>query len=388
MAPDSVDCTVGILGTGPAACACACVLAQSGIKVALIGPAPEHRLKAGESLPAASIRLLRRLGLDDLSVLLSHDEYLPCSANASSWGEDSWAYRDAVFNPEGSGWHVLRHRFDAAMLDHAKRQGCMHVQALAREKLSDSDQETVHRIRAERPDGSSVHISAQWLVDATGRQAWLTRRMGPQALRWAEQYAAVGWIRSGAEDVDNTTRVKSVKNGWWYTARLPQGWRVIAFHGLRECVGALAKDLPSMEHACKQSGVLPETFQTQISLNAIQIYDASMRSFNVVYGKRWLAVGDAALAFDPLSSQGIFFALYSGIRGAEAVAATLHEHADATSPLMDAYKNSVVSVREANRKALAGFAASERRFTDAPYWRLRQASTGRTTVNEFDELRP
>lgn len=354
----------------------------------MIGPAPENRLKAGESLPAASIRLLRRLGLDDLSGLLGHDEYLPCSANASSWGEDSWAYRDAVFNPEGSGWHVLRHRFDAAMLEHAKRQGCMHVQALAREKLNDSDQENVHRIRAERPDGGNVLVSAKWLVDATGRQAWLARRMGSQAQRWVEQYAAVSWIRSHALDVDNTTRVKSVKDGWWYTTRLPQGWRVIAFHGLREFVGALAKDLNAFGNACEKSGVLPETFPKSISLNAIQVHDACMRSFDVVRGERWLAVGDAALAFDPLSSQGIFFALYSGIRGAEAVAATLHEHADATSPLMDAYKNSVVSVREANRKALAGFAESERRFTDAPYWRLRQASTGRPTANEFDELRP
>ncbi len=251
----------------------------------------------------------------------------------------------------------------------------MHVHALAREKLNDSDQENVHRIRAERPDGRSVHISAQWLVDATGRQAWLTRRMGgTQALRWAEQYAAVGWIRSGAQDVDNTTRVKSVKNGWWYTARLPQDWRVIAFHGLRECVGALAKDQALVEQACEQSGVLPETFQTQISLNAIQVYDASMRSFNVVHGKRWLAIGDAALAFDPLSSQGIFFALYSGIRGAEAVAHALREHLKATTALIDAYKNSVISVREANRKALAGFLTSERRFADAPYWRARQAS--------------
>ncbi len=38
-----------------------------------------------------------------------------------------------------------------------------------------------------------------------------------------------------------------------------------------------------------------------------------------------MAVGDAALALDLISSQGIFFSLYSGIRGAETIAAIVKD---------------------------------------------------------------
>ncbi|PYV02919.1 MAG: dehydrogenase, partial [Acidobacteria bacterium] len=38
-----------------------------------------------------------------------------------------------------------------------------------------------------------------------------------------------------------------------------------------------------------------------------------------IAGKNWLAVGDAAAAFDPLSSQGIQSALTSGLRAAQSV---------------------------------------------------------------------
>lgn len=381
MAPEPISCAVGILGTGPSACACASVIAQAGVRVVLIGPESDSRLKAGESLPAASIRLLRRIGLDDLSALLTHDEYLSCSANASSWGEEGWSYRDAVFNPEGPGWHVLRHRFDAALLDHARKQGCVHVRALVRERLQKIGQDDLHWLRAECPDGSSVHINAQWLIDATGRHAWLTKRMGSQTLRWAEQYAAVGWLRNDAEDFDNTTRVKSVADGWWYTARLPQSWRVIAFHGLRAQVGTFAKEPASLWQACVQSGILPTALQTPTSLAAVQVYDAGMRAADTVHGRRWLAVGDAALAFDPLSSQGIFFALYSGIRGGEAVLSALQQSDEATTALMNAYSERVFNVRSTNLKAIAGFAWSERRFANAPYWRLRQAAAAQKKID-------
>ena len=38
-------------------------------------------------------------------------------------------------------------------------------------------------------------------------------------------------------------------------------------------------------------------------------------------GDGWLAAGDAAATFDPLSAQGIYFALYSGVAAGKALAA-------------------------------------------------------------------
>jgi 2-polyprenyl-6-methoxyphenol hydroxylase-like FAD-dependent oxidoreductase len=50
-----------IVGAGPAGCAAALRLRQQGLRVALVDDVKQGRLKVGESLPGASIRLLQSL---------------------------------------------------------------------------------------------------------------------------------------------------------------------------------------------------------------------------------------------------------------------------------------------------------------------------------------
>jgi flavin-dependent dehydrogenase len=51
--------------------------------------------------------------------------------------------------------------------------------------------------------------------------------------------------------------------------------------------------------------------------------DARSSRLERFHGEGWLAAGDAAIAFDPLSSQGILSALYSGLKAGEAVIGSL-----------------------------------------------------------------
>jgi flavin-dependent dehydrogenase len=44
-----------------------------------------------------------------------------------------------------------------------------------------------------------------------------------------------------------------------------------------------------------------------------------------VYGPGWVAVGDAAASYDPLSSRGISKALESGLRAADAIAGCIKQ---------------------------------------------------------------
>jgi hypothetical protein len=51
--------------------------------------------------------------------------------------------------------------------------------------------------------------------------------------------------------------------------------------------------------------------------------DARSSRLERFHGEGWLAAGDAAIAFDPLSSQGILSALYSGLKSGQAVVGCL-----------------------------------------------------------------
>lgn len=55
------------------------------------------------------------------------------------------------------------------------------------------------------------------------------------------------------------------------------------------------------------------------ALPRLQIVSAASVLRNPVTGPDWLATGDAAMAFDPLSGQGVFRGLDSGLRAVSAI---------------------------------------------------------------------
>lgn len=80
-----------------------------------------------------------------------------------------------------------------------------------------------------------------------------------------------------------------------------------------------------------------------------------------------LAVGDAALAFDPLSSQGLFNALYTGLRGAQAVHRALQGQQQALAP----YLSVLHSVRQACLRQIGYHYQREQRWPDELFWQER-----------------
>jgi flavin-dependent dehydrogenase len=360
-----------VAGAGPAGVAAAIVLRQAGLATALLDETDDDALKAGESLPGAVVRTLRRLGIQGIEDLLDPGERKPCVANVSAWGREEWVFTDALANPEGGGWHVLRHRFDAALRRRAFDLGVERVHAKVGDIESGEGRSGV-TLPLSSPAGRGP-LRARFVIDATGRHAAICRRQGVKRLRLSEQSAAVAWARHPGADQDDTTRLRSVEDGWWYTARLPGGLRVFAFHGLPGEVARLAKHPELFAERCTAAALLPWTLAAADLVRPPRVLDASVQVSESVAGPGWLAVGDAALSFDPLSSQGVLFALYSGISGAEAVLKCL-ARPDLALPALSDYDQRVQRVLASNQRARELFYTDEQRYPDSDYWSAQRQS--------------
>ena len=86
-------------------------------------------------------------------------------------------------------------------------------------------------------------------------------------------------------------------------------------------------------------------------------------------GEGWAAIGDAAAAFDPLSSHGMTTALWTGVRGADAAVAQLGGDVE---PLV-AYAEKVGQGVQEFLQSRARVYAEERRFDASPFWERRAA---------------
>lgn len=367
---------VVVAGAGPAGCASAITLKQAGLTVCLVDKVTDGVRKVGESLPGAISRLLNRLGIDSLQQLLPEQHVKRCVANASAWGSNQWIYQDGLLNPEGGGWHVNRHCFDAALRQKAALLDIpFYATRIAQIK-------PIPDVGADKPDYLVLFdnrtglltegIQTNWLIDATGRSAFISRKFSLSRVKIGQQMAAVCWVKAIGEDQDQTTRIKSVPHGWWYTARLPDGSRVISFHGLPAQVATLVKCPAAFFEDFNEAALLPYAVSDS-SLIEMKAMDASMTRSQTVATNGFVCVGDAALALDPLASQGVFFALYSGIKGAEAIAKSSVDPSIMNVVLQE-YQMQINRVFEANQRSRMYFYTSELRYVSESYWQGRMSS--------------
>ena len=354
---------VAIAGGGPAGSVTALVLARAGWRV-LVADASDGSPRAGEALPPAARPLLRDLQLLPSVVAGGH---LPSIGNASAWGSDELQISDFMFNVYGNGLHLERPVFDASLRSAAAAAGAT-IAAGARVVGP-------HPIRL-RIGRYEEPLTCRWLVDASGRAATSARARGARRSVDDALVAFHARLVAGPDSTDSDSRtvIESCPDGWWYTVLLPSRERVVAF--------LTDRDLVSRKALLGAGGLMARIAQTRHIREIIRSggyvmsgrargVDAAGGRLDLFGGDDWLAVGDAALSFDPLSSQGIFNAVYTGMQAGRALNAALTGDGDG----IRRYGVELEAIHRAYRRNLAAFYAHETRWPRHPFWRRRQGDS-------------
>ncbi|MFB7665849.1 FAD-dependent oxidoreductase [Kitasatospora sp. NPDC056138] len=374
-----------VVGGGPAGAAAALALARAGRSV-LLADAGTGPPKTGESLPSAARVLLHDLGAGDRPL---SDGHLPCYANLSAWGSPALDRIDFIRDPNGPGWHLDRRRFDRALRAEARAAG-----AEVAERTS------VRRV-ARRPDGgwtvalrgappvrgrvpepvagpgpevgppAERVVRCAWLVDASGRGRAVaaphraghrrTDRLVASCLELAP--AATG--RPG----EQSSLVEAAEDGWWYTTLLPGGRRLVAYFTDADLAPPTPRDAADLARLlARTSHVAPRAAAHPLPAQARpRRAPAHSAHLDSPVGEGWIAVGDAATAFDPISSQGVLTALHTGMAGARA----LHRHLAGDDDALSSYRTDVTALLAAYRRNHLAVYALEQRWYDHPFWQRR-----------------
>jgi flavin-dependent dehydrogenase len=355
---------VVIVGGGPAGASVAISLARAGLPPVLLEAQDGPRTKVGECLPPSANLLLGQLGLAGRVSRAG----LPSHGNRFLWGSPAPLERDFIFGTGGAGWQLDRRRFEEELAGAAIAAGAEWL--YGRRLLGCSREGAGWKLDVMTGRGVET-LRADFVIDASGRAARLSRMMGARRIRYDRLVGVAAYFQSD-EGGDSFTLVEAVASGWWYSAWLPGGKLIAAYMTDSDLI-----DRTALRDADGWRALLETAEQTRRRVAegdrrrpaAPRVLAAHTARLSAVAGGGWLAVGDAAISHDPLASYGISAALGAGFYAAAAVVdylggrrAALHAYAQLIDRAFAQYL-----LMHHDRYLL------EQRWPDAPFWRRRHA---------------
>jgi flavin-dependent dehydrogenase len=357
---------VAILGGGPAGAAAALSVKQidPGLRVLLAEKTAYGAVRIGETLAPGGQALLTGLGCWER---FRAEDFLESHGTAASWGRAGIHQNEFLLSARGSGWHLDRTRFDAMLAECALNAG-VRVQRRASFVAARRDAGG-WRVRLRTDDGPT-DIGARFVIDATGRTARFA--MG-QGARLCRQDRLVGMSVAYRYDIGNPaggseTMVEAGRDGWWYSAVLPDARLLVAWMSDADLIhAARLRDADAWQAHVGRSGPTRARVQGGAMDGPPQLWAAGTQHLPTPQGDAWVAAGDAACVWDPLSSAGILKALRTGRLAAFVALDAMQGRPDTTMRYTSILRREHAAYLEERRR----FYSLEGRWRDGPFWSRR-----------------
>jgi len=341
-----------VAGAGPAGCAAAIGLVRLGYRVLLA-----HAPRPWPSCEAISARTLEGLGNAGL-------HRAAASVAAPGPRRVCWNGEDGSANTE---LLVLRQPFDAALLEDARAAGVELLAGRVRDIEADAGEGP--RASIDLAAGGSRPVQCRLLVEARGRAAPAVATgqvRGPQTVSLLQ-------VRRGPPRARGT-EVTSFPDGWAWLAHTGEGVGYIQLSVTSDDARLPGRHELARWFDGQLGDIAPLTRWRRQTKAGSEVYARASTSIlqGEVVGAGILRVGDAAMAVDPLSGNGIFQSLSSALL-APAVVNTLLRYPRDGALAAAFYRQRIRHTFLRFARTGRDFYRMETRWQQAGFWQQRQA---------------
>lgn len=354
---------VVVIGGGPAGSTMALALARLGVKKVLVLESGDYsKFVIGESIPPRTKTVFNRLKI--LENFLK-EEHLPCYGTCSYWGSDSKGFNDSVLSPYGHGWHLDRRKFNLFLSKQCSENG---VEVLLNATFVQSKQCDNELVQVDfMQDNTRSSVSARVVVDASGPKSVFATAQGSQQVKGQALICLTRRFKIRPEDsISSLTRIEAVSNGWWYGAKLPNDEMLVAYYTSQD-----ALNLNKVQHKDVWMKALSETKSIKVGVHESMALGSGVKGFladsfclSQIAGKNWLAIGDAASSYDPITSRGVYKSMTDALIAADEVLKFLRNELKSLADF-DAYVRANYLAYLPER---AHYYALEQRWHQSAFW--------------------
>ncbi|MBR8638225.1 tryptophan 7-halogenase [Streptomyces tuirus] len=327
------DFDVIVVGGGPAGATVSAAVALHGHRVLLVEKETFPRYQIGESLLPSTVHgVCRILGVEDE---VAKAGFTPKRGGTFRWGRnrDPWQFSFALSprlaDPTSFAYQVERSRFDAILLDHARRVG-VEVREGCRVTDVIADEQRVRGVRWVGPGGEIREAGARYVVDASGNGSRIHPHVGGKRTYsdFFRNIAVFGYFAGGARlPAPNAGNIfcAAFEEGWIWYIPLRDDLTSVGAVVARENAEAIQRDPVTawrgLIDACPEvRGLLDGVPQaTEPPYDRVRV----RKDWSYWKSRLWrpgmVLVGDAACFVDPVLSSGVHLATYGGLLAARSI---------------------------------------------------------------------
>jgi flavin-dependent dehydrogenase len=307
-------CDVLVIGAGPAGVAVAIRLQRRGVRV-ILATALARISSLRETIPPATVEELRDIGVDSC---LLECVALRCYGIEARWGTDRSIFHSHLLDPPASyALHIDRSALQVILTAAALREGVTLVEGVAFKSVARHG--GGWRVRL---DENGLDVESRFLVDATGRSARVAMALGAVRRRFDSLCCVSAVVSRERARFSASLQVEAVSYGWWYAAPTADDQTFVGLISDADIVRTMRACAPHSWSSLFAATGLAHGIPTNPKLRVHPCYTSRLDART---GPAWVAVGDAAATFDPLSSLGLLRALLSAKEASAAIVAGLIE---------------------------------------------------------------
>jgi flavin-dependent dehydrogenase len=310
--------TIAIIGGGPAGSTLATLLARKGHRVGMYHLPKRPPLIVGESLLPAVIPILRLLQVEE--AIKSFSTFKPGATICLSDDHQlAFGFREAKSQMEYA-YNVPRDKFDAIILQAAENAGVKIIHHRAKIEVKENGQDIELDQKSIKAAEGFFDTKPDLIVDATGRSRYLPHLLQLESEEGDRKDTALFAHLENVEYPDEGhIHVDLHQKGWGW--RIPLPGRVSL--GLVVDPTHLAHLGNSREEQydnfLKEDPMLARQTKNATRISPVLAYNNYQWKSKQLYGNNWALVGDAAGFIDPVFSTGLFLAMDSGVKLANAI---------------------------------------------------------------------
>ena len=334
-----------VIGGGPGGSTAASLLAAQGYRVVLLEKARHPRFHIGESLLPASLPIMERLGVAARVRAIGLEKWGAEFVSHSDQRRQEFQFARSWDKSLPLAYQVRRSEFDEILIRRAAELGAQVIEGC---RVRDVDflappsrgKTPCVRVHAEHDDGRSESWTADYVVDASGRDTFLGNRLQAKRRNTKHNSAALYAHFAGARR-DCGKRAGNViiywfDHGWFWFIPLADG---------ASSVGAVVwpyfmktRRVPVREFFLDTIALCPplaERLRAATLVSDVEATGNYSYTCDHSHGANYLLVGDAYSFIDPVFSSGVMLAMNTGVAAADAIHACRTRPARARAALAE-----------------------------------------------------